>query len=91
MVVVGAQGGGREIVSKIGKIPREGRQSQVSPHKVAFAQDSKNRSRGSILLSVYSVNTNRTQCKIEFKYASHCVSKKLTPRRMPKSPVLDNS
>ena len=32
MVVVGAQGGGREIVSQIGKIPREGRQSQVSPH-----------------------------------------------------------
>ena len=30
----------------------------------------------------------RTQCKIEFTYASHCVSKNLTPRRMLKNSFL---
>ena len=30
-----------------------------------------------------------TQCKIEFTYASHCVSKNLTPRRMLKKCFLD--
>ena len=29
-----------------------------------------------------------TQCKIEFTYASHCVSKNLTPRRMLKTSFL---
>ena len=29
-----------------------------------------------------------TQCKIEFTYASHCVSKNLTPRRMLKTSSL---
>ena len=29
-----------------------------------------------------------TQCKIEFTYASHCVSKDLTPRRMLKTSFL---
>ena len=31
---------------------------------------------------------NMTQCKIEFTYASHCVSKNLTPRRMLKTSFL---
>ena len=30
----------------------------------------------------------RTQCKIEFTYASHCVSKNLTPHRMLKTSFL---
>ena len=30
-------------------------------------------------------NLLRTQCKIEFTYASHCVSKNMTPRRMFKT------
>ena len=29
-----------------------------------------------------------TQCKIEFTYASHCISKNLTPRRMLKNSFL---
>ena len=29
-----------------------------------------------------------TQCKIEFTYASHCVGKNLTPRRMLKNSFL---
>ena len=31
---------------------------------------------------------NMTQCKIEFTYASHCVTKNLTPRRMLKKGLL---
>ena len=29
-----------------------------------------------------------TQCKIEFTYASHCVSKNVTPRRIPEKMFL---
>ena len=34
---------------------------------------------------VYGWIKHKTQCKIEFTYASHCVSKNLTPRRMLKT------
>ena len=38
---------------------------------------------------VMGVNIDlKTQCKIKFTYASHCISKNLTPRRMLKKSLL---
>ena len=40
------------------------------------------------LCSPTPAHVRKTQCKIEFTYASHCVSKNLTPRRMLKTSFL---